>query len=105
MNTELIHIKLNDEVGCLVEVEASDFRQDVTAKSQTFDFAIVKKQIEGISSELMTLLKNIGPSKINLEFGIELSVESGQLTSVIVKGSAKSNIKISLEWINGHNNS
>jgi hypothetical protein len=32
------------------------------------------------------------------KIGIELAIESGQLTAVIVKGSGKVNLEIMLEW-------
>jgi len=38
------------------------------------------------------------PSKATVKFGMELAVESGKLTAMLVKGSGKANLEISLEW-------
>jgi hypothetical protein len=32
------------------------------------------------------------------EFGVEFGYESGQLTALIVKGTGKANLKITMEW-------
>jgi len=39
-----------------------------------------------------------------VEFGLEVALESGQLTAVLVKGSAKANLKITLEWASNSSN-
>lgn len=39
-----------------------------------------------------------------MEFGLEVALESGQLTAVLVKGSAKANLKITLEWASNSSN-
>jgi Trypsin-co-occurring domain 1 len=33
-----------------------------------------------------------------VKIGFEVAVESGQLTALIVKGSGKANLEISMEW-------
>jgi hypothetical protein len=40
----------------------------------------------------------VKPKKATVKFGMELAIESGQLTAVIVKGSGKGNLEITLEW-------
>ncbi|OKS86731.1 hypothetical protein RG47T_2188 [Mucilaginibacter polytrichastri] len=77
---------------------ATSGRESVSALDEIFDFQQVKQQIQLLSSSLLEMLKSVSPTKASLEFGIELSVESGKLTSLIVKGSGKGNIKITLEW-------
>jgi hypothetical protein len=56
--------------------------------------------IEAIASELGGLLKRVGPSKASIEFSIEVGLESGKLTALLVKGSGKANFKIALSWDN-----
>mgnify|MGYP003717199083 CR=1 FL=1 len=38
------------------------------------------------------------PDKVSIELGFELSVESGALTALLVKGTSKANITVNLEW-------
>ncbi len=56
------------------------------------------------SADLRRLLwakQRVGPSKGSVEFGVEVGVEAGQLTALIVKGSGTANLKIALHW-EGH---
>jgi Trypsin-co-occurring domain 1 len=41
------------------------------------------------------------PEKATVEFGIDVGVESGQLTSMLVKGTGTATIKVTLEWTGG----
>jgi hypothetical protein len=43
-------------------------------------------------------LKKARPKKATVKFGMEMAIEAGQLTAVIVKGSGKANLEITLEW-------
>ncbi|VVJ18360.1 Uncharacterised protein [Amycolatopsis camponoti] len=43
-------------------------------------------------------LGKVKPAKVGVEFGCEIGVESGQLTAILVKGTAKANVKVTLEW-------
>ncbi|WP_264308818.1 CU044_2847 family protein [Nodosilinea nodulosa] len=47
---------------------------------------------------IATPIQNARPKKATVKFGMELAIESGQLTAVIVKGSGKANLEITLEW-------
>ncbi|SFS82843.1 CU044_2847 family protein [Mucilaginibacter polytrichastri] len=98
MESNIIKVRLDDNTECLFEVTATSGRESVSALDEIFDFQQVKQQIQLLSSSLLEMLKSVSPTKASLEFGIELSVESGKLTSLIVKGSGKGNIKITLEW-------
>lgn len=40
-------------------------------------------------------------SKASIEFGLQFSVESGKVISIITKGTASCNIKVTLEWNQG----
>jgi hypothetical protein len=51
-----------------------------------------------VSDAVTAGLSNVKPNKIAVEFGCEVGVESGKLTAVLVKGSAKANIKVVAEW-------
>lgn len=98
MERNVIKVNLSDDVSCLFEIEESFSREDVNAIEDTFDFSIVTNQVKKISQQLTDTFKKLGNSKTTVEFGVELSVESGKITSMIVKGSGKANLKITLEW-------
>jgi hypothetical protein len=42
-------------------------------------------------------IQKVKPKKATVKFGMELAIESGQLTAAIVKGSGKTNLEITLE--------
>ncbi len=42
----------------------------------------------------------IQPDKVSVKIGLEIAIESGQLTALIVKGASKANFEISMEWTN-----
>jgi len=100
MESEFIQIRLSDGSICHVEIDRQFIsgREKVSTNEKIFDFELVKNQIQKISEEFREIFSKVKPTKTTLEFGIELSVEAGQLTSIIVKGSGKSNLKITLEW-------
>jgi len=62
------------------------------------DFQSVTDAIEGIATAIRNSLEKVKPEKATIEFGVEFGVESGKLTALIVKGSGKANLKISLQW-------
>jgi hypothetical protein len=44
--------------------------------------------------------RKLSLTKLALNFGLEIAIESGKLTTLIVKGSSKANLEITLEWGN-----
>lgn len=101
MDTDLniypkVPIKLEDGTVFYIETNPISTREDVAWN--IFEFKAIKNQIVSISKALVEPLKEVAPSKITLEFGIDIGVESGELTSLLVKGTGNANIKISLEW-------
>jgi len=61
-------------------------------------FEDVLSIIEGFATDIGGLLKRVSPDKATIEFGVEMSLEAGKLTALIVKGTGSANLKISLEW-------
>ena len=90
--------KLNIE---FTKIEASSDTRDkeqVVSGFRETAFKDVMAPIEGLSGELLGVLKRVGPNKASVEFGIEIGVESGKLTALLVKGSGKANLKVTLSW-------
>lgn len=83
--------------GSVIKIEASrSGREDIS--SDTFDFKEVTEALEGITQAIFGTLQKVQPNKATVKFGMEISADSGALTAVIVKGSSKANLEISLEW-------
>lgn len=91
IRVEATVIGSNIQVGEVEEIES-----DVGASIQSLKE--VTDAIEGIAGSVVESLKKFKPSKSSIEFGVEFGYESGQLTALIVKGTGKANLKITMEW-------
>lgn len=83
--------------GAIVKVEvAQTGREDVGFDVKQFE--PIADAIEGVVQMIAILIQRVKPKKATVKFGMELAIESGQLTAIIVKGSGKANLEITLEW-------
>lgn len=84
--------------GQIVQVEATahEALEAVGFEAKKFDGVI--GAIEGIAMAVQQALAKVKPAKATVEVGLEVGVESGQLTALLVKGSGKANLKVSLTW-------
>jgi hypothetical protein len=93
---ELIPVTLANGAKIRVAATVLGGEEDVAFKLLSFDE--VTKTIEGIADSLQTALQKIKPKKASVEFGLEIGVESGALTTLLVKGSGTATLNITLEW-------
>ncbi len=49
---------------------------------------------------MLGVVQEAKPDKASIKFGLEVTLESGKLTTLLVKGSGKGNLEITLEWSN-----
>ncbi len=63
-------------------------------------FRQVTQTVAAMAEDLHGLYLAAKPDKMSIEFGVEISAEAGELTALIVKGSGKANLKITLTWEN-----
>ena len=56
--------------------------------------------VEGIAQAVVTALQKVKvkPRKASVELGLEVGLESGHLTALLVKGTGTANLKLTLEW-------
>jgi hypothetical protein len=95
---ELIPVKLANGTQIRVAATMLGGEEDVAFKLLSFDE--VTNTIEGIADSLNAALQKVKPKKASVEFGLEVAVESGKLTSLLVNGSGTATLKITLEWGN-----
>lgn len=84
--------------GVKMHVEATMLGGEEDVAFRVLSFKDVTDTIEGIASAVTAAMQKVKPKKAGVEFGLEIAVESGQLTTLLVKGSGTANLKISLEW-------
>lgn len=95
IQTERISVQLPNETVVKIEI-AQTGREDVAFGLQSFKE--VTNTLEGIAEAISSTIQKVKPHKATVKFGLEMALESGQLTAVIVKGSGKGNLEITLEW-------
>jgi hypothetical protein len=72
--------------------------QRAAALPKEFSFDSIGTTIESLAKELQQTFDRVKPDKSSVKFGIEVAIEAGQLTALIVKGSGKANLEVTLEW-------
>lgn len=94
-NTDRIEVQFAN--GATAYVESAVYgEENVSLRPLEFDKLV--DAIEGISLTVLSAVRKVRPTKATVEFGIEVGAESGQLTALIVKGTGKANLTITLEW-------
>ncbi|NER80259.1 MAG: hypothetical protein F6K42_11900 [Leptolyngbya sp. SIO1D8] len=95
LGSEKISVSLPN--GATVKFETSDSgRKEVSLNS--FSFQEIDDALMGITDAIKNTVQKVKPQKASVKFGVEIGVESGSLTAVIVKGASKANLEITLEW-------
>ena len=93
---ELIRVKLANGVEMRVAATVLGGEENVALKLLSFEE--ITDALEGIAGSLNAALQKIKPKKASVEFGLEVAVESGKLTALLVKGSGTATLNITLEW-------
>jgi len=96
-NTRIVQVKMPNANGTII-MEAAIVGEQKVALPKEFSFANISATVESIATELQHTFETVKPKKSSVKFGLELGVESGQLTAFLVKGSGKANLEITLEW-------
>lgn len=58
----------------------------------------LRETVEGVTQSVQGSLQRVRPDQVSVEFGVELALKTGKLTSVLAEGSGKANIKLTLTW-------
>jgi dGTP triphosphohydrolase len=100
--TRNVLVELSD--GTLLQVETRIIGEQKVSSISKQSLKQAMSQIKSLASDLAYNLQDIKqdlkPSKVSVKVGIELAYETGQLTTILVKGSGKTNLEITFEWEN-----
>ena len=96
--TILVPTTLADGTSLMIEATRLDRDGFESTKFEAKSFESVIAAISGIGLAVRAGLERVRPTKASVELGLEIGLESGQLTALLVKGSGKANIKITLQW-------
>ncbi|MDJ0747246.1 MAG: CU044_2847 family protein [Xenococcaceae cyanobacterium MO_167.B27] len=92
--TRIIPVKVSDDITVMVEAKDLGGEQDVS----TLSFQQVTDTIEAVTVAIATSINKVKPDKATVEIGFDITVKSGKLTTLIVEGSGKANLKLTLQW-------
>ena len=96
--TEPISVELSN--GRVIKFEAAQTgREDVAFGINPF--TEVTDALEGFVEAISSTVQRVQPKKATVKFGLDVAIESGNLTATIVKGSGKANLEITLEFEQG----
>ena len=100
MDQKVVSTTIDGKTLLLEVRSAGDPETDVgILKDKSFDGVV--DSIKAITRQLSAALDEIKPDKASLELGVDIGIESGQLTALLVKGSGSATLKITLEWAKG----
>lgn len=95
-HTQIVPVQIDENVTVMVEARGLGGEQDVSR--QLLDFEGVTDAIEALTVAIATTINKVKPDRATVELGLDIAVKSGKLTALLVEGSGKGNIKITLQW-------
>lgn len=97
--TQSVPVELEDGTTFLVELpgEVTRGREQVSGNDEKLQNKL-GESIRGIVSTITEPLRQVKPNKATLKLGLEIGIEQGSLVAMIVRGTGKTNVEITLEW-------
>lgn len=80
---QTIPVALELEDGTIVNVEAT-VRGEQPVSDEIGSFKQVTDTIKGVAKEMLGVVEKAQPDKLAIKFSLEVAVESGQLTTLLV---------------------
>jgi hypothetical protein len=97
-NSDNEAIKTELPNGAILYVEATLLGGKEKIANKLPSFGEVTQVLDGITDTLLQSLKRAKPKKASVEFGLEIALESGQVTAMLVKGTGAAHLTLTLEW-------
>jgi len=90
--------KVGTDQVILVEARTSGDREEDVGARDLLSFDGVEQSITAISERVIAALTHVRPDRASVEFGIDVTVESGALTGLLAKGAGTATLKVTLSW-------
>ncbi len=94
--TETVEVSLDDGTTFYIQAKTPVDEMNVGIKAASFEK--VTQAIEGVARKLSDIWKKVEPSRASVEFGVEFTLESGDIMALLVENSTTASMKITLEW-------
>lgn len=101
MDPSIVEVELPNGVTALVHAADADGGAVKAARAGKFDLSAVMGTLEGMSVAVKSALAKAAPDKVTAEFGLDLAVKSGALTTLLVGGGGNASLTVTLEWGSG----
>jgi hypothetical protein len=95
-DTQIVSAKLPD--GTTIRIQAVRTTREQLVGIPSYDLEAFLAGMRTLSHTIVATLKDIAPDRAEVEFGVNVGIETGQLTSLLAKGASGANLKITLEW-------
>jgi len=84
--------------GKEIWVEVSHLGGEEDISDTIPQFEDVEESISRTAKLVQKSLSHVDAKKLTVEFGLELMLKSGKITSFLVEGEGKGSLKVTLEW-------
>jgi hypothetical protein len=91
-------VELPNGQAVYVEATTAGTNQEKDVSSITSTFSEITGPLEGVATALSATIAKVQPKKASVEFGLEVGLEAGKLTALLVKGTGKANLKVTMHW-------
>lgn len=97
--TDVIPIQFDD--GTVMQIQATILGGEelVSARQECLSFEGVTKPIRKVAGQIAQVIRDVQPNKATVTLGFEVATSEGQLTALLVKGTATANLAVTLEWV------
>jgi hypothetical protein len=84
--------------GTEIRISTTRLGGEADVAGRVPQFTEFTEALEGIAESVVGSLRKIKPRNASVEFGVEIGLESGKLTALLVQGTGTANLKVTLEW-------
>jgi hypothetical protein len=92
-----IPVRIDDHVIIRVETPAGvGGEEEIAHRIPSFDGFTAA--LSKIATSVRSGIAHVAPTRAVIEFGVDVSMEAGQLTAMIVKGTGAAHLTVTLEW-------
>lgn len=96
--SEAVEVVLPNGARMYVEAREVDGGGATKTAAGEYDINTVVEALKGMSDAIGDAFASAAPTKTTVKVGIELSVNAGKLTALLVGGGAKAALDVTLEW-------
>ena len=97
--TEIIPVHFDDGTKIQLVATVLGGEEQVGSHEENFSFENVTKPIKKIAQEIAKVIHEVKPNKATVALGFEVATSEGQLTALLVKGTANASLAVTLEWV------